>query len=765
MFEVRGAIAPFVSAVRRVPGLELVDEEELAGDEGDESPVAYLMIPDSRALGELLSMWRRWQSQKKFARGDTPWRDVFNLLRDLRPWGPLDRVQPGDTDVLAQEVFERADDDLVRLEVELVFRANDATGLRQERDVAEAIAAKDGRVISRARIEEISYHALLADIPVRAVKKIIAHDIDGIAGLEPVMHIRPQSTASSIEVAENNVVEASGIPMGTGAPILALLDGVPIAGHVLLESHVVVDDFLDLANNAPVSARAHGTAMASLIVHGDRNRPEEPLPRKIHVVPVLGAGDRFLDHRLIVDVIYTSILRMVEGPQATASNVLIVNLSLGNSRRPFYQTLSPWARMLDRLAYRYGLLFVVSAGNHGADFPIRAYSTTSAFESASPRDRFIETLRALGQIIADRKLLSPAETVNGVSVGASNEDRVNPGDRIGARVNVDPYGETPMANPSSALGPGFASSVKPEILLPGGREHLRFVRNSGHIEVKPAAASRSAGVRVAAPPREGRENLDGFTSGTSASAALASRTAHQIHDALERIYGDQFLSLPRIQRAVVLKALLVHPAKWNAETAALIRSTLGPADAKQHIRQKDNIRRFIGFGHVDSEDAVACASDRATFWATGTISGDSITTVAIPVPVAIAGRAQPHALSATLAWFTPVAPGRRSYRSVRLKLLNPQNLTALAVDAHRDQPDANQTNRGTVFSRCWSGDRSPVVNANMEVVLSIQRDPDQGVPIDEAVPYGLAVTLTMPGVLEIYDEVRLRLGIAPRASV
>jgi hypothetical protein len=42
----------------------------------------------------------------------------------------------------------------------------------------------------------------------------------------------------------------------------------------------------------------------------------------------------------------------------------------------------------------------------------------------------------------------------------------------------------------------------------------------------------------------------------------------------------------------------------------------------------------------------------------------------------------------------------------------------------------------------------------MSILLTVQRDPDQGKPIDEPVPFGLAVTLTMPGVTEIYEQVR-----------
>ena len=65
--------------------------------------------------------------------------------------------------------------------------------------------------------------------------------------------------------------------------------------------------------------------------------------------------------------------------------------------------------------------------------------------------------------------------------------------------------------------------------------------------------------------------------------------------------------------------------------------------------------------------------------------------------------------------------------------------------------------------RCWSGDKAPAIGPNMTIDLTVQRDPDQGLPVDDPIPFGLAVTLTMPGVLQIYEQVRQRLAIAPRA--
>ncbi|MBY3027291.1 hypothetical protein HFO74_35030 [Rhizobium laguerreae] len=111
------------------------------------------------------------------------------------------------------------------------------------------------------------------------------------------------------------------------------------------------------------------------------------------------------------------------------------------------------------------------------------------------------------------------------------------------------------------------------------------------------------------------------------------------------------------QRAVLIKALLAHPARWSNAAAGLVKELLGPFGQGQALRQKDNIRRFLGDGVFDSDDAVACAPDRATFWCVGSLSRERSVDVLVPIPAVIGGHARAHSVSATLAWFTPVVPG------------------------------------------------------------------------------------------------------------
>ena len=205
--------------------------------------------------------------------------------------------------------------------------------------------------------------------------------------------------------------------------------------------------------------------------------------------------------------------------------------------------------------------------------------------------------------------------------------------------------------------------------------------------IEPAVAARAFGPKVAAPGTV--QPTEYYTGGTSGAAALASRTCHLIHDALEQTYGAVFLDLSHSHRALCLKALFAHGARWPDAASDLIQATLGPHGRGQAPKQKGNVRRFCGYGIVDPSNVVACAADRATFWAAGSIGSEEAVRIDIPIPRCMSGQARPHELVAALAWFTPVAPGRRSYRTVKLTPLVPDEITNLRLTGAQRQPDAN----------------------------------------------------------------------------
>ena len=146
VFEVASEVADFYRAVRGVPGLEFLGEDEgdaapdedfyvpdKDGDPREDKRVPrrfYFTIPDQTALGELVSLWQKFQRGEKLGRGRTAWRDVFEHLADVRAWGPKDRL----TEEAIEDWRERlqiAPDTPIRFEVEFWYRDNAARAGRR----------------------------------------------------------------------------------------------------------------------------------------------------------------------------------------------------------------------------------------------------------------------------------------------------------------------------------------------------------------------------------------------------------------------------------------------------------------------------------------------------------------------------------------------------------------------------------------------------------------------------------------------------------
>lgn len=115
----------FTEAVRLVPGLEFLGAEDLDEDEFDNNPVAYLMVPSEAALRNIVSLWRGWQKDGNVPPRFSAWKAMLSQLRDIRPWGPQDRVTTADHDVLVEEYARNAA--RTRVEIELVFRRDGDT--------------------------------------------------------------------------------------------------------------------------------------------------------------------------------------------------------------------------------------------------------------------------------------------------------------------------------------------------------------------------------------------------------------------------------------------------------------------------------------------------------------------------------------------------------------------------------------------------------------------------------------------------------------
>jgi hypothetical protein len=318
--------------------------------------------------------------------------------------------------------------------------------------------------------------------------------------------------------------------------IAAILDAVPIQNHPAFSEHLEYDDPDDLEALA-VGTRIHCTAMTSLIVRGDLGAHLLPLDRRIHVRPLLYApaggalnDEIFHPDRLIVDDFVRAVKRMKvgeNGAEPTAPDVVFINVSLGDLKRPFMGRLSPWARALDWLAYEYGVLFLVSAGN-ARTLSLSGLNDDGAFRALSTEQRARATLSGVRDAMRDRRLLSPAESVNSLTIGALHDDLINTEETRGN--SLDPLPIRRGASPFSRLGLGFRNAVKPDLLMPGGRLRVQQRIGVRPVELSCSSPSSLGGLRVAGSRLDaaGRPSFDGWSGASSGATALCTRGAIQI---------------------------------------------------------------------------------------------------------------------------------------------------------------------------------------------------------------------------------------------
>jgi hypothetical protein len=119
-------------------------------------------------------------------------------------------------------------------------------------------------------IVEIAYHGFLVELPMQAVAGVMAGETPELVLSDRIMFFRPKAQSITDGVNEADVlpqVPAAGA--SDRLPIVALLDGLPLQNHAQLQGRLLVDDPDGWEGSYAAKDRVHGTAMASLILHGE----------------------------------------------------------------------------------------------------------------------------------------------------------------------------------------------------------------------------------------------------------------------------------------------------------------------------------------------------------------------------------------------------------------------------------------------------------------------------------------------------------------
>ena len=777
VFETIGSVEDFAKAVSKIEGFEWLGEIEIEGitpddefysinklGQRDEDKLMngrlYLVFTNTAAMNQLLSLWNLWVRTPNFDcrkgehRGKGKFKEVFKLLKNIRKWNVQDRFEESNILELWEEDLQLDPERIVRFEIELWYRSNSTQRNHSFLSVSNLIDEAGGQVITVCDITEIRYHAILAELPANEIRNILSNRNTELIKCENIMYFKPSGQIiMEDDYSQDELQSVEGInntTRPTGNPIVAIFDGYPLGRHSALNNRLIIDDPDNMEAYYQVEERKHGTAMCSLIVRGDLNVNEEPLSTPLYVRPIMRPNDfnrrEFVPNdRLLIDTIHRAVKRMFDGDgelDAVASNVKIINLSIGDRDRLFYNSMSPWSKLLDWLSYKYGVLFIISTGNHHNE--IRLDISKAEFEALDAIEKEKKFLIEILNNARNCRIMSPAESINNITVGALHFDNATflPNER-----RLNPY-QTVLPATYTALGGGYRRAIKPDLVYYGGRQMFDYQYGANSI-LQPSYYKLPPGLMVAAPDNTLNKTIHEI--GTSNATALITRSGYFCYQVLDELMNDNNIDISSNIIAVLIKAMLVHGCSWDEIGEELNRRLNGyDTQSLQKIKAK-----LIGYGFPDINKVKECTEQRATVIGFGELKEEEAHVYSLPLPPSLSSQTIKRRLTITLAWFTPVSPTTQRYRTSRLWFEAKNQLVK-----NRMITDWQAVRRGTLQHEIFEdSDAAAFINGDsISIKVNCSKDANSFI---ENIPYALLVSLEVAEGLDLplYQEIKDRILI------
>jgi hypothetical protein len=719
----------------------------------------FVSMGNEAGMRELLSLWNQWKNNQTLPTGKTKWRDVFKQMVQIRRWGIEETLhETGMLDRWRDLLDPINPKQPIHCQIELFYRKSKEKRTQAEHNVASLLEATGGRALgSFIDMPEIAFHAVKAELPAERIQQLLidlnsgTHDTDiQLFKFHGVMYFRPTGQSLASTEAGDGVETEISEGVVELPPVAAILDGAPNLQHQALKGRLLFDDPDNLSAQYQPGERKHGTAMASLVVHGEMvDGQYDPLPRLVYMLPIMqpdphsdprNRSEHVPDEVFFEDRIARAVRRMFEGEgavSAQAPGVCVINLSIGDPARPFINTPSPWARLLDWLSWKYRVLFCVSVGNYPESIDIGL--SVPDFQAMAGDQQVKHILNCIQAQLSGRRILSPAESINAISVGATHSD--NCGNyHLGQRTDLLP-GES-LFSPVARLGHGFRRSVKPEILFPGGRQLYRTPVLDSQTLYYLDGYLCEPGQKVAWDSNQaGNLSQTVHTRGTSNATALATRSAARIYEVLDALRTEHGEDIPQGLISVLIKALLVHGAKQDEDACNAITAALKTPENSRKI--KEVVARYLGYGSVEIERVLACTEQRATVLGCGEIRENEIHEYRLPLPPGLSSSQVWRRMVVTLAWFSPINPDHRNFREAKLELSPVGGWGDLPLKLARQDADHNQVLRGTVQHEVVEGtEQITAYQDGDSISLQIACKKDATASLDDSIPYGLAVRST-----------------------
>ena len=371
------------------------------------------------------------------------------------------------------------------------------------------------------------------------------------------------------------------------AVAIGIIDSGLSSEHPFLVGSVV-GSFGEPAKLGDDDAKGHGTPVAGVAAYGDLRQKlaMEPLQARFHVAvaKVVNAEGRFDDEALVPTQMEGSIRRLHD-----EFGCRVINISLGDIKRPTGPKPSAWASVLDDLARELNIVIVVSTGNtSGAELGALGDGIVSAFPGFILRD--------------SNRILEPASAINVLTVGSLAHSN-GLADADADNVGVQPIAEALQPSPFTRIGPGTNNVIKPDLVDFGGT--LIFDGPTQRLQ----DGSNRANAGILSTNSDYLRQLFTSRSGTSFAAPLVAYKA-----------------------ALLLEAF--PDATSNLIRALLALSAEHPASALQCLPQNDADAVFnvLGYGLADVEKALASEDNRVILFREDTLAPDKFAVYEVPIP-------------------------------------------------------------------------------------------------------------------------------------
>ena len=774
VFETIGSVEDFANAVSKITGFEWLGEFEVEdiipdddfyginkfGEREDKSINGrlYLVLTNIAAMNQLLSLWNQYVQDPsiRFDRGKGKFKDVFKLLKNIRKWSIEDRFEESNILHLWEEDLQVDPNRVVRFEIELWYRSSLTQRRQSHSSVNQLVFNAGGRVITSCDIPEICYHAILAELPANEIRNILSNRNTELVKCENIMYFRP---SGQVVVDDSSNDEAQPFemlaepPLPFGNPIVAILDGYPLSRHEILNNRLIIDDPDNMEAYYQVGDRKHGTAMCSLIVKGDLNNEEAFLPTPLYVRPIMRPNERDFnrneyvpDDILLIDTVHRAVRRIFERDgsiDAVAPSIKIINLSIGDRDRLFYNSMSPWSKLLDWLSYKYRVLFVVSTGNHHN--VIQLIIPKSQFENLPQIDKEKLFVTEILNNSRNCRIMSPAESINSITVGALHSDNAtfNTNER-----RLNPYNSI-FPSTYTAFGGGYRRAIKPDLTYIGGRQMFDYHITNNSI-LSPSRYKVPPGLKVAAPDNTLNKAI--YEIGTSNSTALMSRNGYLCYEVLQELIEDNNIYIGNDKIAILIKAMLAHGCSWDV-IGEEIEKRLCNLDTRNIQSIKS---RWIGYGLPNINKIKECTEQRATVIGFGDLKEEEAHVYSLPLPPSLSSQTIKRRLTITLAWFSPISSNTQRYRTSRLWFEAKNQVVTNRTDA-----DWQAVKRGTLQHEIFEDSAAAAFIDGNAINIKINCSKDAN-SFSESIPYAILVSLEVAeGIdLPIYQEIKERISIS-----